>query len=318
MSNSINYASIFQKGLDEQMITGASSGWMELNSNMVRYNGGNEVKIPKIVMDGMGDYDREEGFVKGSVTLSWQTHTLTQDRGRTFMLDAMDVDESNFVATAGTVMGQFQRTKVIPEIDAYRYSKIAAGAIEEEKAAGGYTPDSEDILDKLQADIAIVQDIVGEGEALVITMPALVAAILDSNERIAKKLDVIEFTKGAISLKVKSIDGIPIIKVPSARMKTAYVFNDGTTEGQEAGGFVAVEGAKDINWLITARRAVIAVSKTDTPRVFDPMTNQKAHAWKIDYRKYHDLWVPDNKWEGVWANIKQSLEEQQGGGGGEG
>lgn len=102
---------------------------MELNSNMVKYNGGNEVKLPSILMDGLGDYDRTTGFVDGDVTLTWQTHTLTQDRGRTFSLDAMDVDETNFVATAGVVMGEFQRTMVIPEIDAYRYSKLATLAI---------------------------------------------------------------------------------------------------------------------------------------------------------------------------------------------
>lgn len=304
----INYASIFQQALDEQMITGASSGWMELNADMVRYNGGNEVKIPKIVMDGLGDYDREDGFVKGSVTLTWQTHELTQDRGRTFSIDAMDVDETNFVATAGNVMGQFQRTKVIPEVDAYRYSKIGAGAIDNDKVTDGYTAAAASILGKLLDDIATVQDIVGEGEPLVITMSIPVAAVLDQDTKIMKMLDVMEFQQGNVKLKVKSIDGIPIIKVPSARMKTVYEFYDGTTEGQEEGGFVPdAMDAKDINWLITARRAVIAVSKTDTPRIFDPMTNQKAHAWKIDYRKYHELWVPDNKWDGVWANIKQSL-----------
>ena len=81
-------------------------------------------------------------------------------------------------------------------------------------------------------------------------------------------------------------------------MKTAYVFNDGTT----AGGFVADAAAKAINWIISVRRCPIAVSKTDKVRIFTPDTNQKADAWKLDYRKYHDLWVPTNKLNGVWVN----------------
>ena len=93
---------------------------MEVNSKLVQYNGGNEVKLPSIVMDGLADYDRNIGYVDGAVTLTWDTYKLTQDRGRKFQLDAMDVNETNFVATAGTVMGEFQRTLVIPEIDAYR------------------------------------------------------------------------------------------------------------------------------------------------------------------------------------------------------
>jgi hypothetical protein len=118
-----------------------------------------------------------------------------------------------------------------------------------------------------------------------------------------KKLDVMEFAQGGVNLKVKSLDGAPIIKVPSARMKTAYVFNDGTTTDQAAGGFVPDAAAKGINWIITVRRCPIAISKTDKIRIFAPDVNQKADAWKLDYRKYHDLWVPNNKLDGVWASV---------------
>ena len=34
------------------------------------------------------------------------------------------------------------------------------------------------------------------------------------------------------------------------------------------------------------------------------MTNQKANAWKIDYRKYHDIWVMDNALEGLWVSLE--------------
>mgnify|MGYP003596922688 FL=1 len=129
MANVLEYSKIFQPSLDKQVVQESTTGWMELNSSLIKYNGGNEVKLPSILMDGLGDYDRANGFVDGSVTLSWQTHTLTQDRGRSFSIDSMDVDETNFVATAGTVMGEFQRTMVVPEIDAYRYSKLASLAI---------------------------------------------------------------------------------------------------------------------------------------------------------------------------------------------
>lgn len=307
MSNTIAYASIFQEELDKQMLVGATSGWMEPNSSLVKYSGGNEVKIPNIMMDGLGDYNRSDGFVKGSVNTTWQTHELTQDRGRTFSIDSMDVDESNFVATAGAVMGEFQRTKVIPEVDAYRYSKIAALAIAGDKASGGYTVAEATILNKLLADIANLQDTIGEGDPLILTLPFTVAALLDANTTIQKRMDVIEFEQGGIKTKVKSLDGHPIIRVPSARLKTAYEFLDGETAGQEAGGFKVAASAKEINWIISTRNAPIAISKTDKPRIFDPNTNQQADAWKIDYRKYHDLWIPTNKLAGVFVNVKEAL-----------
>ena len=54
------------------------------------------------------------------------------------------------------------------------------------------------------------------------------------------------------------------------------------------------------------RQAPIAVSKTDVTRIFDPMTNQNANAWKIDYRKYHDLWITDNGMEGVLVSVNSA------------
>lgn len=307
MANTLAYTQIFQDELDKQIIQESTTGWMELNENQVKYTGGNEVKIPNVTMDGLADYDRQRGYTEGSVTLTWQSHTLTKDRNRSFLLDAMDVDETNFVVNAGMVMGEFQRTKVIPEVDAYRYSKIATTAIENNVASGGYTPAEGTILNRLLYDIAAVQDKIGENIPLIITLPMTVAAILNASEKLQKRIDVVDFTQGGISTKVKALDGNPIISVSSLRLKTAFDFNDGKTAGQESGGFTAAADAKTINWLITAKNAPIAVSKTDKVRVFDPDTFQDAHAWKIDYRKYHDLWIPTNKTESIFVNLKEAL-----------
>lgn len=306
MANTIAYATLFQQALDKAAVAKLTSGWMDANAGQVIYNGGKEVKIPKMNMDGLGDYSRSNGFTQGSITLEYETKTMTQDRGRTFMLDSMDVNESNFVANATNAMGQFQNTKVVPEIDAYRYSKIASLAITGKVASGGNAIDETNVLELLKADITAIEDIVGD-IPLVITMATPIAAILDQNEKISKRLDVTEFTKGDIITKVKSFDGHPIVKVPSARMKTAYTFYDGKTVGQTAGGFVAAEEAKNINWIITPMYAPIAVNKTDKIRIFDPETNQDADAWKLDYRKYHDLWIMDEALKICRVNIKEAL-----------
>jgi len=304
--NTIAYATLFQQGLDKAAIAKLTSGWMDANAGQVIYNGGKEVKIPKMNMDGLGDYSRSNGFTQGSITLEYETKTMTQDRGRTFMLDSMDVNESNFVANATNAMGQFQATKVVPEIDAYRYSAIASLAIAGGVASGDNAVTETNVLSLLKADITAIEDIVGD-IPLVITMATPIASLLDQNEKISKRLDVTEFTKGDITTKVKSFDGHPIIKVPSARMKTAYTFYDGKTAGQTTGGFVAAGNAKNINWIITPMYAPIAVNKTDKIRIFDPITNQDADAWKLDYRKYHDLWIMDEALKICRVNIKETL-----------
>lgn len=300
--NTLEMARIYQKKLDEQMIVAATSGWMETNAQNVQYDGGDTVRMPSISTSGLADYSRDNGFNRGAVTLSYKDYTLTKDRGRTFHLDAMDVNESNFIATAGAVMGEFQRAQVAPEIDAYRYSRIAALAKGASHESAAFAPTKDNILGKLDEEITKIQDIVGEDEPLVIIMATPVRTILNGAKDVARYLDVADFKAGAVNTKVRTYNDIPILSVPSVRMKTAYVFADGKTVGQEAGGFKADTGAKAINWIITTRNAPIAISKTDKIRIFEPDTNQTADAWKIDYRKFHDIWIPSNKLAGVWVN----------------
>lgn len=253
-------------------------------------------------MDGLADYDRADGFTKGAVDLSYQTMTLTQDRARTFMLDRMDVDETNFAASAGNVMGQFQRVHVIPEIDAYRYSTLAALAKAEMKTEG-YSPAAASILEKLNADIFKIWETTGESVELVISMSTESARILTESTQLQKKLDVTDFKRGDITTKVNSFNDIPIIKVPSIRMYTEYLFLTGK-DAQKVGGFQKTEAAKKINWIITAKTAPIAISKTEKIRIFESDNNPNADAWKLDYRKYHDLWLPDSKKDLVAVNTQ--------------
>lgn len=76
--NTIQTAAVIQSELDKAAVEQATSGWMEVNSNLVKYNGGSEVKIPELSMDGLADYDRQNGFVAGGVNFKYQTKTMTQ------------------------------------------------------------------------------------------------------------------------------------------------------------------------------------------------------------------------------------------------
>ena len=120
--NTIEYGTILQRGLDQKVLHSMLTGWMDANAGQVKYTGGDEVKIPTMAVDGLGNYKRNESggaYAQGSVDVKYKTYEMTQDRGRKFQLDAMDVDESNFVVTATSVMNVFQSEKVAPEIDAY-------------------------------------------------------------------------------------------------------------------------------------------------------------------------------------------------------
>lgn len=297
--NSIETISLFQQACDQQMIEGSTSGWMEANAGQVKYSGGREVKIPTLSTDGLGDYDRSSGYPRGKVSLNYQTKEMKMDRGIRFLLDRIEVDESGFIANATAAMSTFQSENVVPEVDAYRYSTLYK-AISDAGNSKAYTPAASTILSALKNDITAVQNICGTAD-LVIVMPYTVADILDSTDKLQRQINVGNFRQGGIDLKVKTLDGNPIIRVPSARMYSDYDFLSGETEF----GFRKTDDAKLINWIVSPRSAPIAVSKTDSIKIFDPATTQGADAWTIEFRKFHDLWIKDKQLAAMRASVAE-------------
>ena len=276
MANNIEKVDLIQKMLDKAMVQGAVTGFMEANAGPVKYNGGDEIKIPSIAMDGLKDYDRQLGFAEGDVTLVYQTERLTQDRGTGFTVDEMEV--------------------VVPEVDSYRLSKIAKLVGKDRRSA--YTAAANSVYKELQNDIGGVRDAVGSDVPLVVILSSTIATMLSTSTEISKKLDVTNFKRGEIETRVKVIDEVPILPAPTARMNSRITINKA-----DKGGYAKAEGAQAINWIICPRSAPIAVSKTDKMRLFDPETWQKARAWHLDYRKFHELWIPKNKLDGFRVSL---------------
>lgn len=305
--NTLATATLFQNTLDKKAIQEAVTGWMDANAGQVLYNGGAEVKIPKMSIQGLGDYDRDNGYQKGGITLEYETRKMTQDRGRMFQLDPVDINENNFVTTAASAMGEFQRMHVIPEIDAYRLSKIAAEAITAEKAGMveyGYTPGAENTsaLRKVKEGINAVREMGYNGSLLIHATPDF---IMELELELAGKIIATTFSKGGINTQVPSVDGVPLISTPSNRMYTAIEIQDGKTVGQEAGGYKKGSTAKSINFMVLPTTTPIAVTKQDVMRIFDPNVNQKLNARQMDYRRFHDIWVLDNKLDSIYLSIKE-------------
>lgn len=307
--NTLATATLFQNTLDKVAIQEAVTGWMDSNAGQVIYNGGSEVKIPKMTVQGMGDYDRDNGYQQGGVTLEYETRKMTQDRGRKFQLDPVDINENNFVTTAAAVMGEFQRMFVVPEIDAYRISKIASETIAANKAgmvSYGYTPGATNTsaLRKVKEGIKAIRELYN-GPLVIHATPDF---IMELEMELSGKIINTTFSKGGIDTAVPSVDGVPIISTPSNRMYTAITIYDGKTPGQEQGGYVKGSTAKNINFVVLPRTTPIAITKQDIMRIFDPTINQKLNAWQMDYRRFHDIWVLDNKLDSIYLNIKEPKE----------
>lgn len=296
MANTLEKVAVLQKSLDKAMIEGAVTGFMENNLTGVIYNGGNEVKIPSIEMQGLADYDRQNGFVEGDVTLAYETKKMEQDRGRGFTVDPMDIDESGAVLRMSELATEFQRTQVIPEVDAYRISKIVSEAGKDRYSV--YTPAEATILGKIQDDVDAVRDICGSGVRLVVLISMPVLTTMKKSDKIMRRLDHADFVAGEYKTSTRVFDDVPLISVPSGRMYSRI-----TLEKNGEGGYKKADGAQGVNYIVMPMTAPKAISKTDNMRLFDPQTYQKANAWHLDYRKFHDLWVPKNQLKGFRVSL---------------
>lgn len=299
--NNLEFNTKLSGELDKVLVQKAVTGFMTDNGLKPKFMGTKTALIPEMELSGAGDYDRDTGFVQGSISLTNKPFELTQDRGRSFHLDTMDLDETGVAELTGQVMGEFVRTQMVPEVDAYTLSKLAGLAVTRGQVVN--TADIHTGVYNLITDVFNkVQDAAGYGEEELVAFvdPTVYGAIQSTNE-LVRQLVVSDFKKAGVDLKVKSINGVTLLPVSGARMKSAYTFYDGTSDGQEEGGFAPTAEAKNIGLLVLPKRAASIIRKTEKIRSFSPEQNQKADAWRWDYRLFYDVVVKNSMLPTIYA-----------------
>ncbi len=294
MANNIQLAQTYLPLLDE--VYKVSSRTALLDATKVQILNGNAIKVFKTSMDGMGNYNRSTGFVTGDVTGTWETLMLTKDRGRAFVIDRMDNEETIGMAF-GTLAGEFIRTKVAPEIDAYTFAKLAgvSGILGANGDVTIGTTDVASLIDIAEKDMN-ENEVPYEGRILFISETAY-AGLRAKIDRTVQN-DVL-----GINREVESYDGMRLVRVPQTRFYTAITLYDGITDGQTAGGYIGTPTTGyNINFMIVHPSALTKVVKHVLPRIFTPEQYQQADAWKFDYRVYHDTFVYDNKVKGIYMH----------------
>lgn len=295
-NNSIALAEQFLPILDEIYKREALTSVLDAANGDIRFLGGNKVDLYKLSMDGLGDYSRNGGYVDGAVTGTWETLTLEVDRARRFMVDVMDNEESLGMAF-GRLAGEFMRTQVVPEIDAYRFAKLAASAPVAQTVSADITPGTTDVVAALDTAEEKMADneVPREGSYLFVS----------ENAYRGLKANIVRTTfnaDGGIARYVETYDGMPVIRVPKGRFYTAIDLLDGTTVGEESGGYAAATGAKSINFMIVHPSAVRCVVKHNPLNIISPEANQTHDGYLIKYRLYHDAFVLANKVNGIYLH----------------
>lgn len=340
MANSI---ALFQKYialLDEVYKLSSLSGDLDGDSTLVRQGANtNEIIIPKLSMDGLADYSRNGGYVRGDVSLEFETVKFNYDRGRQFVVDAMDDEETAGLAF-GRLASEFLRTRVVPELDAFRFATYAG--VDGISGAQGTLTSGESVLAALlDAVNRMDEDEVPQEQRLLYITPTLHNLIYAIDSYKSKEV-LAGFSK--------------TVKVPQTRFYTAIDLKDGTSAGEKAGGFTksplryekcqaSDEGAlkvvadsatpaageiklsevtpvadptytpaagdyvkaaagKEINFMIIHKPAILQYQKHVVSRPFAPSEQWVSDGWIYNYRAYGLADVYENKLAGIYCHSK--------------
>ena len=281
MSNTIELRKQYSTMLDEVYKLASLTSVLDGPNDLVQEGANaNEILIPKMSMQGLADYNRQSGYVPGDVTLEYETKKCGYDRGRMFTIDAMDNIESAGIAF-GRLSGEFLRTKVAPELDAYRLAGYAQ--------ISGIKTASADLADG-KAALAALRTARGEIENAEANLATCYLFINPTVYGLIEDLDT--------TASKKAIEGFAgIVKVPSGRFYNKIAL---TASGE--GGFSKAAGALAMNFLIVDKQAAIQYQKHTVSKIITPEQNQDADAWKFGYRTVGIAECKDNKKEGIYAH----------------
>lgn len=286
MANNIQLAKTYTNLLDEVYNQNALTAVLESDASLARAGANaNEIVIPKISMDGLADYSRNSGYVNGDVNLTWETVKFNYERGRAFTVDDMDNEETQNLAF-GRLAGEFIRTKVIPELDAFRFATYAAttGA----GTATGTLATGADVIAALRVATSAMDEaeVPMENRYLFIT-PTLYGLIQDMDN--TKSREVLSRF-------------VSVTQVPQTRFYSAIELLDGKTGGEEKGGYKKTEDATELNFEIIHKPATLQFTKHAVPKIISPAQNQDADAWKYGYRNYGLCDTYENKAAGIYVH----------------
>lgn len=244
---------------------------------------------PVFSTGGLGDVQANGRLPENSgVSLEWNPIQDNYDRGTILEID-QKTDAESFNIAFGQAASHLNRFKVVPEGDAFVFSTIC-GSQSITKGTPAEYADGAEMLKALNAACTQMseQEVPKEGRMLFIT-PTMLSMVKD-----------LDTTKSR-----EALNGFTSIQeVPQTRFYTAIDMLDGATADEEIGHYKRSAVAKDINFLIVNKEAMILRWKFAAGKVISPEDNQHGFGWLYKYRKYGVCGIRENLGHYIYLSHK--------------
>lgn len=294
----LKYAETFAPALEQKYAKELASFELFQSNKQVKFIDAQTIKLPSITLSGYKDHTRGSlGFNQGTITNEWEPKKLDHDRSIEFVIDPMDVDETNKTVSIGNVQNTLEEEQTIPEKDSYVFSKLYDEATT--YAANGATISTEaltaeNILEQFDSAMEKMDEagVPGAGRLLYVTPK--VNKLLKEAKDIQRVMGVTG--EGSVKRSIYDLDDVKIKVVQSARLKSKYNFTEGC---------VAAVDAKQINFILVHPTAVIARDKYSYINAFEPGEDSRtADNYLLQSRFYMDAFLVKNRANGIYINAQ--------------
>ena len=294
----LKYAETFAPALEQKYAKELASFELFQSNKQVKFIDAQTIKLPSITLSGYKDHTRGSlGFNQGTITNEWEPKKLAHDRSIEFVIDPMDVDETNKTVSIGNVQNTLEEEQTIPEKDSYVFSKLYDEATT--YAANGATISTEaltaeNILEQFDSAMEKMDEagVPGAGRLLYVTPK--VNKLLKEAKDIQRVMGVTG--EGSVKRSIYDLDDVKIKVVQSARLKSKYNFTEGC---------VAATDAKQINFILVHPTAVIARDKYSYINAFEPGEDSRtADNYLLQSRFYMDAFLVKNRANGIYINAQ--------------
>ena len=290
----VNYAAEYSQELANAMPYLSYFGALFDAENSVKYRPlrGKTIEIPSLTVSGAVAANRDNitGAFARNWNNAWQAVTLEMDREWSTLIDPLDMEETNRVATIANITKTFNEQQKVPEMDAYIASTLASAAITGSRA-DTTALSSANILAQWDTYLALMTNARFNRDRIIAYMTP------DSYKLLKEAAGITRFVDAATGMRnvdrnVGRLDGVTIVEVPADVMKTAFTFTE---------GWVAASGAKQINLLMVAPDAVAVPVVYDTAMISAPTADNKGK-WIYYERYYYGAFILNQRTAGVYVN----------------
>ncbi len=279
MANTITKAKKYVPYLDEAYVQASKTSILDTTKEIEYIEKAGTFLVPDVEFDGLGDYDRANGYSKGSVKNNYTPYESDYERGKMLGVDYVDDEEAQGLIFAN-IAGTFIDKKVAPEVDAYRFAKYAS--IE---------------------GVKTLQETIAEGEEI----KALRAAITFMNDNNVPLADRVLFAPHGFIGAIEDLDTTKSKKVLDNFAAVVPVspveFKTAITLGENGYSFPAE--AKDINFMVIQKDSVMQITRHATPKIISHEVNQTSDEDLYGYRIIGLNNVYKNKKNGVYVSISE-------------